>query len=211
MWNIILLFLFLWAVHCMSFRMIKCPAFSRSPSNTLTQSPCNDVTLCSDTLAMTSSSCVPGSVEPCGSKKGSRASADHTSVPTQGSEVREAVQRGQPLARWVSALTCDADKSCCHSHFQPSVTLSRLSYLEVMCYMINWGVRRLKVVCPPALSSHWLILLWCSFNWMSVCLCSRGLFRWARQSSRLGVIFIRGEVVFFPPRPPLSITVAEWW
>lgn len=41
------------------------------------------------------------------------------------------VVAGKPLAnmcRWVSALTCDTDKSRCHSHFQPAVTLRRCSH-----------------------------------------------------------------------------------
>lgn len=65
---------------------VKCPVFSCSTSITLAQSPANDVTLCSDTLARSSSSCVPAVVAPCGSNKGSRvgASVHHTSVPTQG-------------------------------------------------------------------------------------------------------------------------------
>lgn len=126
-----------WAVKLhpiRSFWVIKCPAFSCSYSLT------HDVTLCNDTVARSSSSCVPAFVEPCGPNKGSRvgASVDHTSVPTQGQwgwgggrreeGGREGVGlAGKPLAstfRWVSALACDTDKSCCHSHFQPAVTLS---------------------------------------------------------------------------------------
>lgn len=137
--------------------------------------------LSSESLARSSTSCVPAFVEPCGSNQGSRvgASVDHTSVRTQGGwsfggiEWEEGENErgvcwwcGQSLAsvyRWVSGLACDTDVSRCHlgSGCHPAVPLACFSWLEVM-YRAMTEVSEngaLFALMHGALTDSWLLFL----------------------------------------------------
>lgn len=139
----------------------------------------------------------------------------HTSVPTQGKRGWWWGERVVGVGRW-DVLGVIAGQSVT-DRFQPRyvtlispvVTLASSlvspSHAAHMPFIPrgdvlhnDWGVRERRVICPHALSSHWLIAppFWCSLKWMSVWLCLPGAFSWALQNSCHGVGIVGGKVIF---------------
>lgn len=105
------------------------------------------------------------------------------------------------MYRWVLALVCDTDESCCHFHVQTSVTFPRCSH--AFCsrrWCATWWLRcqRTKGYLPlcTKLSLIHSFFFSCFFKWMPMWLCLPGPLSWAMQNLCLGVIVMQGKSYF---------------